>query len=157
MENLKRTILVMTVLVLASLATACDAGQAGQQSQPSANLVGTEWVLDSLHGNSPIADTEITLHFQETHLGGTMTCNQYGGGRDSGKYTAMDDGTLAILQLAVTVQLCSSPEGVMEQEKAYIEALHSAATYRVTDHRLEIADAGGKVMLVYTHAESREQ
>ena len=77
----------------------------------------------SLGGSSLIEDTEITLTFEETYLGGKMTCNGYGGGPDSGKYTATGDGTLTILQLAVTVQLCSSPEGVMEQEKAYIVEL----------------------------------
>ena len=37
----------------------------------------------------------------------------------------------------------------MEQEAAYIEALHDAATYRVTDHRLEIADASGRTTLAF--------
>jgi heat shock protein HslJ len=154
MENLKRTILAMLVLVLASLVSACDASRSGQQPEPGANLVGTKWMLDSLNGNSPIADTEITLTFEDTHLSGTMTCNGYGGGRDSGKYTATGDGTLAILQLAMTVQLCSSPESVMEQEKAYVEALTKAATYRVIgDHQLQIADDSGNVMLGYTRIE----
>ena len=55
-----------------------------------------------------------------------MTCNGYGGGFDSGRYKARDDGILT-LPLAVTLQLCSSPKGIMEQEEAYIEALQSAA------------------------------
>jgi heat shock protein HslJ len=78
-----------------------------------------------------------------------MTCNNYGGGPDSGAYTVSDDGRLAIPQLAVTVQLCSEPEGIMEQETAYSDALHAAATYRVTGDRLEIADAGGGTRLVF--------
>jgi hypothetical protein len=46
-----------------------------------------------------------------------------------------------------------SPQGRYEQEEAYLEALHNAATYRVIDRGVEIADAGGKVMLVYARAE----
>jgi heat shock protein HslJ len=149
MAKQKQTILVLVVLVLVSLVGACKAG--GKPTQP--DLVGTQWTLTSLGGGSLIEDTEITLYFEETHLGGAMTCNGYGGRRDSGKYAAKGDGTLTILQLAVTVQLCSSPEGIMEQEAAYIEAFHNATTYRVIDERLEIADASGKVMLVYTRAE----
>jgi len=145
----KRAILVLVFLVLASLLGACKAAQSGASS----SLVGTKWTLTSLNGGSLIEDTEINLYFEETHLGGTMTCNGYGGTRDTGKYSATSDGTLAILQLAVTVQLCSSPEGVMEQEEAYIEALLEAATYRVVDDRLEIADASGSVTLVYTRTE----
>jgi heat shock protein HslJ len=114
------------------------------------DLAGTEWVLTSLNGESLIEGTEITLFFEETFLGGSMTCNGYGGGPDSGKYVARDDGTLDILRpLAVTVQLCSSPEGIMEQEAAYIEALLSAATYRVIVDRLEISNAAGETSLVF--------
>ena len=77
-----------------------------------------------------------------------MTCNGYGGGFDSGR--CRDDGTLALPQpLAVTLQLCSSPQGIMEQEAAYIEALQSAVIYRVIDDRLEIADASGEIALVF--------
>jgi heat shock protein HslJ len=117
----------------------------------AADLAGTEWALTSLNGEGLIEGTEITLFFEETFLGGSMTCNGYGSGPDSGKYVARDDSTLDILQpLAVTVQLCSSPEGIMEQEAAYIEALLSAATYRVIVDRLEIDDADGETILVFT-------
>jgi heat shock protein HslJ len=82
-----------------------------------------------------------------------MTCNQYGGGPDSGTYSATADGTLTISMLAVTVQLCSDPKGIMEQEAAYIETLRSANTCRVVEDRLEIADAGGETTLVFTRIE----
>jgi heat shock protein HslJ len=145
----KRTILILVFLMLASLLAACSADSRTFRPGASLDLVGTEWTLTSLNGSSLIEDTEITLFFKEAYLDGTMTCNNYGGGPDSGKYTATDDGRLAIPQLAVTVQLCSEPEGIMEQEAAYIEALHDAATYRVTGDRLEIADASGRTTLVF--------
>jgi hypothetical protein len=116
----------------------------------AADLVGTEWVLISLNGNSLIEDTSITLYFEEAFLGGSMTCNGYGGGPDSGKYVARDDGTLTVVRpLAVTVQLCSSPEGIMEQEEAYIEGILNGSAYRVFDDRLEIDDAAGETILVF--------
>jgi heat shock protein HslJ len=115
-----------------------------------ADLVGTDWVLISLHGSSPIEDTEINLVFEDAYLGGSMTCNGYGGGPDSGKYTARDDGSLTIPhEIAVTLQLCSEPEGVMEQEAAYIEALRNAAAYRLINGRLEIANTAGETTLVF--------
>jgi len=154
MAHHKQTLLVLVVLVLASLVGACNVNSRAAQPGAMPSLAGTEWTLTSLDGSRLIEDTEITLYLKETHLGGAMTCNGYGGGRDSGSYTATGDGTLAILQLAVTMQLCPSPEGIMEQEAAYIEALRSAATYRTTDDRLEIADDSGKVVLVYARAGS---
>jgi heat shock protein HslJ len=122
----------------------------------TADLVGSEWVLVSLHGESLIEGTEINLVFEEAYLGGAMTCNGYGGGRDSGKYTAIGDGSLTIPhEIAVTLQLCSEPEGIMEQEAAYIEALRNAAAYRVIDDRLEIASAAGETILVFAREEFR--
>jgi heat shock protein HslJ len=149
LEMKKQATLLLVLLTLASLFAACRADvNRSFWHGTSPDLVGTGWTLTSLDGSRLIADTEITLSIQEAYLGGTMTCNNYGGGPDSGAYT-VSDGRLAIRQLAVTVQLCSEPEGVMEQEAAYIEALYAAATYRVADDRLEIADAGGSTRLVF--------
>jgi heat shock protein HslJ len=120
----------------------------------AADLVGTEWVLISLNGNSLIEETSITLYFEEAFLGGSMTCNGYGGGPDSGRYVATDDGTLTVAQpLAVTVQLCSSPTGIMEQEEAFVQALQRAAAYRVIGDRLEIDSAAGDTSLVFAREE----
>jgi heat shock protein HslJ len=120
----------------------------------AADLAGTEWVLISLNGNSLIEETSITLYFEETFLGGSMTCNGYGGGPDSGRYLATDDGTLTVAQpLAVTVQFCSSPTGIMEQEETYIQALQRAAAHRVIGDRLEIDSAAGDTSLVFVRKE----
>jgi DNA-binding PadR family transcriptional regulator len=70
----------------------------------------TEWVLTSLNGESLIEGTEINPYFEAAFLGGSMTCNGYRGGPDSGNYVATDDGALTLAQpIAVTAQLCSEP------------------------------------------------
>jgi heat shock protein HslJ len=148
MTRRRRTITILSVLVVMSLISACRGRSGVEQPDTVERLVGTQWTLTSLRGSNLIEDTEITLYFTERYLGGRMTCNQYGGGPDSGKYTATDDGILMIDELAVTVRDCSEPEGIMEQEAAYIEALRDAADYRVVDDRLEIADASGDTILV---------
>jgi heat shock protein HslJ len=145
-----RTLLILSVLVVMSVISACQGSAGGEQRGAPERLVGTEWTLVSLYGSSLIEDTEITLYFKEAYFGGRMTCNQYGGGPDSGRYTATDDGVLTLPGgLAVTVQLCSEPEGIMEQEAAYIQALRDAATYQIIDDRLEIATANGETVLVF--------
>jgi heat shock protein HslJ len=151
----ERKILALAILALASLIAGCDANrrEAGQL-RPSPDLAGTEWVLTSLGDSDLIQDTYITLYFEERFLGGSMACNGYGGGPDSGRYRAEEDGTLTLPQpLAVTVQLCSSPPGIMEQEDAYIEALLNAAAYRVIDDRLEVDDAAAETTLVFARKE----
>ena len=144
-----RVFQLLVCLLLAALLAAC--GTKATPTPPDTTgsggatpLAGTEWVLISLDGKSPIEGTSITLNFSEGFLTGFMGCNGYGGGPDSGQYMATDEGGLTIIPLLpVTVQLCSTPKGIMEQEAAYIEALQSAAAYRVVDNRLEIDNAAG--------------
>ncbi len=108
-------------------------------------LDGTEWVLTSLNGSDLIAGSNITLGFAEGQAGGFAGCNSYGG-----EYTAADGGVLTIAELAMTAMDCPTPEGIIEQENAYQQALLNAAAYRITDDRLEIDDASGETTLVFT-------
>jgi heat shock protein HslJ len=114
-------------------------------------LAGSEWILTSLHGESPLQGSHITLKFQEDIVVGFAGCNAYGGG--SGSYTASPDGTLAIPAPAQTQMACVEPEGVMEQEEAYVKALAGAASYRLADNRLELQDAAGETALVFARRE----
>ena len=110
-------------------------------------LPGTQWELTSLRGQPLLPGTHINLEFGEQPFSGFSGCNYYGGGPDSGKYAAADDGALKILEFAVTAIGC--PEGIMAQEKAYIDALMSPAAYQPSDDRLEIQNAAGETVLVY--------
>lgn len=123
------------------------------QEQLALGLVDTAWTLVSLKGAPLLADTEIGLYFKAQYLGGAMTCNGYGGGPDSGAYTASEESEIRIPMLAMTAQGCPSPKGLMEQEAAYIEALHAAARYRMSGDRLEIENGAGETTLVFARAE----
>ena len=119
-------------------------------SPADTDLAGTEWELVSLSGKDLIKGTDITLFFTDEYLGGDMSCNGYGGSPDSGKYHATDDGTFTLeYPFAVTVQLCTEPEGIMEQEAEYIEILMTASHYQVVDNHLEIEDELGDTMLIF--------
>lgn len=93
--------------------------------------------------------TYITLEFTDNFLVGFAGCNQYGGGRDSGKYFADDDGAFRIIQMAITVQGCIEPAGVLDQERTYVAALQRSIGYKRQGERLELIDAGEKSILVY--------
>jgi hypothetical protein len=89
---------LLVSLLLAALLAACGPKATPTTEGPDGGtrLAGTEWMLTSLNGESLIAGTEVNLHFREAYLGGSMTCNGYGGGPDSGKYIATDDGALTL-------------------------------------------------------------
>ncbi|MCK4472442.1 MAG: META domain-containing protein, partial [Anaerolineae bacterium] len=111
-------------------------------------LDDTEWVLTSLNSNTLLEGSNITLNFAEGGAGGFAGCNAYGG-----EYTAADEGALTIGEMVITLMDCQTPEGILEQEAAYVEALRNATAYRVMDDRLEIANAAGETTLVFTMKE----
>ncbi|MGD9317005.1 MAG: META domain-containing protein, partial [Anaerolineae bacterium] len=113
----------------------------------AADLDGTEWLLTSLHGTGLAAGTNITLEFAEGHASGFAGCNAYGG-----PY-ALDGDTLAVQELAITAQGCIEPEGVMEQESAYTDALLNGGPYRLEDDRLQLENAAGETVLVFQRKE----
>ncbi|MGC9334802.1 MAG: META domain-containing protein [Anaerolineae bacterium] len=141
-------------LILLLLAT-CGPLPSPEGTTGGADALLGEWVLTSLHGKPPLQGTQITLEFHADRVGGFAGCNAYGGGPDNGAYSIQDDGTLEIPGLARTLQACLEPEGVMEQEDAYLEDLTKAASYRVADDRLEIQDETGEAVLVFTRREAQ--
>ncbi len=138
--------------VVTGTAAPSPTAAAGNGGQGASELVGTEWVLTSLRGQAPVAGTQITLHFEADQLGGFAGCNAYGGGPDSGGYTA-SNGELRIPVPAITAQGCLEPPGVMEQEAAYVDALQQATAYRVAGDVLELQDAAGDTVLTYQRQE----
>lgn len=158
-ENMmKRLSLVLIIVVMLMSAFTASNGLAAEQADeiraaanPNAeigtdfalaDLDGTEWVLISFNDNKPNPDTRITLNFSEGIATGFAGCNWY-----SGNYMSTDAGVLTFFEMASTVQLCEEPEGIMKQEKAFVEAFLDAATYRLMDDYLEISTASGGVLL----------
>ena len=92
---------------------------------------------------SPIAETQMTAEFNSGALSGSGGCNSY-----SGAYTAAD-GAITVSPLAVTMMMCVEPEGVAEQETAYLAALQEAAFYTLDGSQLTLSDADGASLVVY--------
>ena len=134
-----------------------------QKAIPADPLEGTTWVLLTLRGERLLEGTRIILEFSGGFIRGFAGCNEYGRaviGDDvaGAKYKAGEDGSLTVPRLSITALDCPTPEGVVDQEKAYLGALRSAAAYRLVDDRLEIQDAAGETILVYARrAECAEE
>jgi heat shock protein HslJ len=94
---------------------------------------------------SPIPGTEITASFDEAGtLSGSAGCNSY-----TATYTT-DVGEIEITAPASTMKACVEPEGVMEQEAAYLLALPTAVRYRVAGRSLELLTAEGTLVASYS-------
>lgn len=103
-------------------------------------------MLISLNGGDLIEDTKITLNFREASLDGSAGCNTYGG-----SYTASED-SLRLNGVYATEMGCMEPKGILEQEKAYLDALNTAARYWMDDDRLEVYDEAGVQTLAFVAA-----
>jgi hypothetical protein len=82
-----------------------------------------------------------------------MTCNGYGGSTDMGEYRTKRNGEISTGMIAMTVEACPTPKGVLEQEAAYVEMLRAATRYRVFEDRLEIEIASDVTTLVFDKVE----
>lgn len=113
-------------------------------------LEGTSWRL-SLYANTQnvlvpvLAGTEITALFgQDGTLTGSAGCNTYNA-------TYQTDGSaIAVGPASASNAACATPEGIMEQESAYLSLLPRATTYQVVNRELRIFDSNGTPILQYT-------
>ena len=140
--------LVALLLLAACAPVAPEAGgtvpapSAASPADPAA-LVGTAWVLDSLHGVAPLEGTSVLLEFiAADRAAGSDGCNRYTIG-----YLA--DGAGISFQPGGAGTMMACPEPVMTQAAAYMEALVSAAAWSVADGVLTLADASGAPVLVF--------
>jgi heat shock protein HslJ len=121
----------------------------GVQSQ---SLAGTRWTVVSYNNGkqavvSVTTGTKLTAVFDDKgHVEGLAGCNTY-----SGPVKATPP-KVSIGPLASTRKSCSTPEGVMQQESAYLAALESAATYSIQGSTLEFRTAGDVIAVTLTRA-----
>jgi heat shock protein HslJ len=124
------------LMVLAVLLVGCGPAD-------SASLEGTQWSLVTLAGKPPLAGTEPSAEFTADEMSGSAGCNHYFGTYE------VSGSDFAIGTVASTEMWCMDPEGVMDQEQAFLAALASVASYRLDGERLELLDAKGSVILAF--------
>ena len=121
--------------------TSDDGSTLGTFAAQAQGLAGTSWVLTGYNNGaqavvSPILGVEVTLAFgDDGSLSGFGGCN-----RLFGDYTSAD-GEISFGLVGSTRMACASPEGVMEQEAAFIAALSTAATYTIEGDKLAMRTA----------------
>jgi heat shock protein HslJ len=115
-----------------------------------ATPVGDWEVAAFLSGNavsSPLPGTQLTASFAaDGTLTGSGGCNTY-----RTAFTT-DRGGIEIDPPAATRKACAAPEGVMEQEAAYLAALPAAVSYRVDGNSLALLTADGTYVASFVRA-----
>jgi heat shock protein HslJ len=114
-------------------------------------LEGTSWELLFYHNGgegdtagfvSVLAGTQLTAEFgSEGQLNGFAGCNNF-----STSYQT-EGQSILVSPIVVTMMFCAEPEGLMDQEGAYLAALEAAKTYTFTSDGLEMfADDGTRLL-----------
>jgi len=119
---------------------------------PALVLVGSRWIAAMVNNGrggvaSLLEGTVVTAEFgSDGRVAGSGGCNRF-----SGPY--MLDGTaLAIGPVVATRRACLAPEGVGEQEAAYLAALARVATWSFREERLQLRAADGALQVEYRAA-----
>lgn len=113
------------------------------------NLIGPVWLLTSIAPDgdlvsSVLAGTQITAEFgKDGTVSGEAGCNRF-----FGQYSA-DEGTIEIGSLGLTKMYCSTPDGVMDQEQAFIDLFSKGKGYILTNDSLMINDKDGLTILTF--------
>jgi heat shock protein HslJ len=119
-------------------------------TKQSADLGGTSWLVTSSNNGkqavvSILIDSTLTANFStDGKLSGSAGCNNYTAHYEvSGK-------NIKIGSVASTRKMCAKPDGVMQQEAWFLQALVTVASYQFESNHLELrtADNALAVMLV---------
>jgi heat shock protein HslJ len=109
------------------------------------SIVGDWNVTGILSGDAfsnPIAGTELTASFADDgKLTGSAGCNNYMTTYTTGK------ASIEIEPAASTKKFCPEPQGVMDQEAAFLSALADATTFRIDATTADLLDADGKRLI----------
>jgi len=130
--------LTIALMALAVLLVGCSPSPADSPS-----LEDTRWVLVTLEGEPPLTGTTPSAEFSADQIRGSAGCNQY-----FGTYAA-SGSDITIGDVGRTEMYCMEPEGVMDQEQAFLAVLASAASYRLAGAQLELLDGTGSVILAF--------
>ena len=106
-------------------------------------LDGTEWVLTTLGGRMPPAEATATARFNGNRVQGTNGCNRY-----SAPVVIQGTNVEVSPKAATTNMAC--PSVIMKLADAFMAALVSARTYRISSHQLDLLGADGTVLATFS-------
>ena len=105
--------------------------------------VGTHWEVIAYNNGkqgvvSVLAGTRVSVSFgTDGELAGDAGCNQY-----FAPYK-LDGQAMSVGVVATTRKFCAEPEGLMQQEALYLDALEATSAFRLSGDKLELRTADG--------------
>lgn len=135
-----RTLRAVTLSAL--LLAACSGGGEDEVSLED-GIWGATGVVDESGTMAPVLEgTTPSARFTGTEVGGDASCNSYNGG-----YTTTGTDGLTIGPLQSTAMFCAGPEGLMDQERAFLVSLGMADSYAIEERTLTLSGPGGELIV----------
>jgi heat shock protein HslJ len=119
-----KTLRFITIFTFLSLLLSACTGNS-LASEP--NIEGVTWVLTTYNDANPIDDALPTIQFEDGQISGTTGCNHYWG-----SYQITEDA-ISFGDIFHTEIGCMEPEGVMDQERSYLDLLRSADRFELSE------------------------
>jgi heat shock protein HslJ len=122
-KKMKALRITIITLILAVQLNACVDNSHAVLSE----LENTTWVLTTLNDDRPLDGAQLTIQFKDGQISGRAGCNSYGG-----SYQIKGD-SIRFGSLFSTEMACMDPEGIMEQERTYLDLLQAATRFGLVD------------------------
>jgi len=115
--------------------------------QQRRELSGTSWIVTFYNNGQQavvgvLEGSTLTMDFADGRLSGSAGCNTYMA------TVEISDKTLSIGPAASTRKWCATPDGIMEQEAQFLQALETTATYHIDGDHLELRTADGALVVI---------
>jgi heat shock protein HslJ len=116
------------------------------EAEPENPLAGTRWTATAYWDGSAMQETLegtlLSMNFgQDGSLNGSAGCNSY-----SSSYT-VDGSSLVISAPSLTNKACPEPEGIAEQETAFVNALSTTSQFYIEAGQLYLLNATDQVIV----------
>ena len=139
---MKRTVLWIIILcaTAALIFSAC--------SGADVSLDGSSWSLMSYKDNTGetvnvLPRSTTTVLFQANQVTGIAGCNNFNATYQTTR------NKLSFSPVATTRKVCNMPLGIMQQETAFLAALDSTVSYKLSRNALELIDSRGNTLLTF--------
>ena len=140
---MKNRLLLSFVFILA-FASGCATA-----NQPK--VTGSSWILTTYNDQQSITDHQPILKFETDQVSGTTGCNHYGGNFQ------IDEDSIHFEGIFNTEMACLEPEGLMEQERIYLDLLRRVDQYELEGESLTFYIELNPVLVFEVESDGRFQ
>ena len=136
--------IVLWIIILCAAATLIFSACSGAD----VSLDGSSWSLMSYKDNTGetvnvLPRSTTTVLFQANQVTGIAGCNNFNATYQTTR------NKLSFGPVATTRKVCNTPLGIMQQETAFLAALDSTVSYKLTLNSLEMLDSRGNTLLTF--------